>query len=151
MINLNEQNAKLVTDLNEFLKISLSTLNYVLQGMHLANELISKENGKNNISRIIDKISNVEEMISSFRIGIKTVKETDKLWLAWSNTGSQETYYYNEDNDLTEKMFNFILMSFDREISQRLSIIEESNNGYIYFCNSIKEHLHRIITEYMTA
>ena len=149
MIIANEQTIKLVDNLNDFLKISHNTLNDVLHGMTLSRDLVSQDKEKANISRVIDKISNIDEMIFSFKIGIKDTNR--KLWLCWDKTGSQEKYYYNEDKELTEKMFNFILMSFDREISQKLSIIEETCDGYIYFCYSIKNKLHKIITEYMTS
>lgn len=151
MITVNEQFVNLVTDLNEFLKISHNTLRDVLNGMSLARNLVSDDE-KHNISCITDKISKVSEIMSCFKIGIKNIKGTEQAWLVWNETGTSEKYFYNtEENDLTEKMFNFILLSFDREIAQRLSIIEESNNGYIHFCYSIKNQLHNIITKYMTT
>jgi len=150
MIIADEQITKLVNDLNAFLKRSTDTLSNVLDGMCLARDLVSNDNEQSNISRIIDKISSVSEIISSFKISINDTN--NQLRLSWEKSGSQEKYYYTTtDNNLTEKLFNFILMSFDREISQRISIIEESKNGYIYFCSCIKDSLHKIITNYMTT
>lgn len=151
MVTVNEQIDKLINDLNEFLKSSLNTLNCVLNGMTLSRDLVSDDE-KPNISLVIDKVSTVSDIISSFKIDTKNIAGSKQVRLLWYETGTSERFYYNnEENDLTEKMFNFILMSFDREVSQRLSIIEESNNGYIYFCTSIKDRLHKIITEYMTT
>lgn len=149
MITVNEQTKKLSDELNDFLKVSHNTLSDVLNGMTFARDLVNNNNEKENLSRVIDKISNVDEIMSSFKISIKDTN--NKLCLFWDKTGSQEKYHYNEVNELTEKMFHFILMTFDREISQRLSIIEEANKGYIYFCNKIKNQLHNIITNYMIA
>lgn len=140
----------LVQNLKEFKGNSYHTLRYVLEGMTLARDIIKSKEEKENLSHIIDKISAVDEIISSFNLSIKDTTEPNKLYLNWNKTGTSSQFSYSEE-DLTEKLLCYILMTFEKEVSQRLSIIEESNKGYIYFCEQIKNSLHKVIANYMVA
>ena len=148
MIKVDDQLTLLVTDLNEALKFSKDALDNVINGMVLSQTLVTKAEESTRISVVIDKLSDIERIISSFHINIAEDKE--HILLNWTETKSPQTYFFNKDSEITEKQFYFILMSFDRVISQLLSRVEEANNGYISFCWSIRNSIHKIITEYMT-
>ena len=151
MINVSTPELKLVEDLKAFTDKCYDILTYVCAGMELSESILSSDNAKKDISNLKDKLSELSEIISSFKIGIDSTKHPDKLWIVWDKTGSSDQYYYRGDKVLTEKMLAYIIMSFEKEICKRLSVIEATNNGYLYFCSRIKDPIHKIISDYMNA
>lgn len=151
MITIGNHEEKLVNEFPNFKNQSIETLNNVITGLNLAKELSDSPKESTKISDVINKLSHVEEILSSFKIGITSTTNPEKLWLVWEETGSSKKYYYNDEKELTEKMFCFLLMSLEKEISQRLSVVEDSFSGYIYFSSKIKDWLHKIIVDYMTT
>lgn len=148
-VTLNEE--KLVKDLTEFTEKSYDMLRFVCYGMEFSESVVCSEHAKKDISNMRAKVDELSEIILSFKIGIDTKKQPNKLWIVWNKTGSSDKYYYRDDKVLTEKMLSFIIMTFEKEINKKLSIIEAANNHYSYFGSRIKDPLHKIIMNYMTA
>jgi len=149
MVNVGEQEKKLISDFTKFKDDSYKTLDSVVAGMDLAKKIVKDSKDVAKISQVSEKLSTIAEIITSFRVGINETDNHEKLWLVWEKTGSTEKYYYNTESDLTEKILCYLLMTFEKEICQKLSTVEAYADGYIYFSTKIKDHLHNIISNYM--
>lgn len=151
-MNVTDNETKLVTELTKFTQTSYDMLKYICYGMELAGSAICLEAAKKEISDLRSEVLILSEIIFDFKIGIDTVDGSQKLWVIWNKTGSTDKYHYrNNDNVLSEKLLSFIIMTFEKEIQKRLSIIETVSNNYTYFGSMIKSSLNNIIKEYMTA
>lgn len=142
-IDLPEEN--LVRELALFRELQSTTLQNMIVGLELAMIVLKTDNEKDNVLRVTGKINNLLDMLTSFTVGISDTK----LYVIWNNKATGINYDYSE-KILTEKMFCFLLLSYEKEISENLSNIEKENYGYIDFCETIKHSLHRIITDYIT-
>ena len=143
-IDLPEEN--LVRELALFRELQSTTLQNVSVGIELAMIVLETENEKVNVLRLEGKLNDLLDMLTSFTVGISDTK----LYVIWTNKATGINYDYTE-KVLTEKMFCFLLLSYEKEILEKLSDIENEDDGFIQFCETIKNTLHRIITDYITC
>lgn len=143
-IDLPEEN--LVRELALFRELQSTTLQNVIVGIELAMIVLETENEKVNVLRLEGKLNDLLDMLTSFTVGISDTK----LYVIWTNKATGINYDYTE-KVLTEKMFCFLLLSYEKEILEKLSDIENEDDGFIQFCETIKNTLHRIITDYITC
>ena len=152
MFTVTDNEKSLVTSLTKFTQTSYDMLKYICYGMQLAESAICHEAAKKDISDLRSEVLILSEIIFDFKIGIDTSNGSQKLWIVWNKTGSTDKYHYRDnDNTLSEKMLSFIIMTFEKEIQKRLSLIERVNDNYTYFGSTIKDSLNGIIKNYMTS
>lgn len=149
MVKVNEAEVKLIEELKKFKEETRNSLEDIAYGIEFILEFLNQD-GENN--KHLNLFKNLFEIIGNFEIDSHPLENGTQTLSIYCKIGTGQ-YSYREgvtDKSLTEKKFIYLLMLWQMEVNNCLTLIEgKHENNYDSFCSSVRAKLSKIIKDYV--